>query len=196
MKKLFSDAKKEYNSVEIPPELGKIIEHALNEKRNTKSVAYSLIHGHAPAAACALLLIVLSIGYFAKTGSDFDTAPSETALPVVASIARTTETAQITGDAAFEEKSSATINKKENEAEGKLTELYSDDEVCSYSVFVKSSNITNYHNICKADGNEITLESLIGKNSQFNSNNSAFYFKSKDELVVICDGVENIVKLK
>lgn len=196
MRDLFLGAKKKYDSIDIPPELCSVVEDALKNEKSIYPKRQQLIFRYASVAACVLLCVMISVGYFFSSGNDLDAVPSETSTGFVLK-GRSTEAPDVKCDTAIEEASAAKSNiKPANEERAEMTELYSDDEVLSYSITFQPSNITNYYNIRQTDGEEITLESLIGEDSEFNSENSSFYFKSKNELVVICDGAKKIIKLK
>lgn len=196
MKYFLEKAKNEYNSIEIPSELNDLVESALNKGENNKHYRRPLVYRYISIAACFFLCAVICVGYFATSQNNFDTDDSETEKITVAN-ERSTDY-EITCDSAVEEASASKRNTKAvARANGsEITELYSDDEIFSYSVTAQLTNTINYHNVCRSNGEEIKIESLLGEDSKFNSSNSTFYFKSKNELVVICNGLKNYVTLK
>ncbi len=78
-------------------------------------------------------------------------------------------------------------------AHGKVSELYSDENVYSYCVTTYPSNTRNYYNIKQNDGAEIMLEDILRDVSGLE--NCEFYFKSASCIVVICDGIEKEIIL-
>lgn len=195
MKSMFDDAKKTHNSIEVPPELDFIIKNAINKEDRPTVVQKALVYRYASVAVCFLICAIIGIGYFAMSKNAGEAIPADSGIEVYSS-ERMVAAPSITNDSADAETESLKMNAQNGATEESvITELYSDDDILSYSVSDFSSDELVYHNISRVDGAEITLESLVD-DLEFNSENSVFYFKARDEIVVICDGVENIVKLK
>ena len=190
MKDRLDKAKKQYNSIEIPPELEAVVENALNKKQISRSVVRPLFYRYAAIAACILVCVLFGVRYITLPNDESAVVPTEAAVEFIPS-GKAISGPQIAYDATEE----ATATNAKN-SEVVITELYSDENIHSYLELDSNSGTTIYHNIKLVDGTEILLGELVGDESQLITDNSVFYFKSKSEIVVICDGAEHIVSIK
>jgi len=73
-------------------------------------------------------------------------------------------------------------------AYGDMKEIFSDENVFSYSVTTYPSVTTNFYNIAQVDGTDITLDALLDNSSEYED--CEFYIKNENAVVVINDGEE------
>ncbi len=215
----FEKEKLKYESIEIPQELGEKVAEAIGENSPKRSYQQHSFKRMIPVAAAAVLLLSVGMTQFynyknpGETDSDNTPVLAETTAEATPAAGNTLEDCALDKGASeeaqknsamrnvgyhnlyvqnkFDESIEECISRENNEsAYGEISEIYSDEEVLSYSVTTFPSNNVNFYNIVQSDGTDISIESLLGDNSEFNSDNCEFYIKAKNKLVVIQNGEE------
>lgn len=200
----FKKQREIYESIEIPSELESVIEDAIAKASPYSKVRRSVFVKLVPAVALVVLLTIAGNERMLRHGGpdygkfhEGETEVTEESemftermssefnlkreLPKQSNVQAT----RALGGAPAEE-----CDALLDEASGEITEIYSDDKIMSYSITEFPSGEISFYNVWKNDGTEVKIESLIGDDSVYNSDNCQFYVTSGNTLVVIKDGVE------
>ncbi len=196
MDKLYK-AKQVYNSIEIPPELNKIVESAIEESRKPVAKKVPYIKILAPVAACAAICIALGAGGLLSDVENealtIDGASvGESEISIARAMPEAYAKSSFNGETSFASDtpySTMVSERVESERQkGRKLELIYMDE--TFAVFKSVSDDTDevvYCNFRQSDGEDVTLSEL--GITQFGEN-VVFYINSKDSVTVIENGSE------
>ena len=174
MKRIF-EAKNEYNSIEIPPELGEVVLSAIdkgNEARRRKSFS---VQRFSYIAACAALFVALGV-----SGALRYKAPVSVEVGMPGAGAR-----MIVEDPSFDTPYSTMASEREREEKRKgntVEVIYIDEKFASFSVTDEDTENVRYMNVFCSDGKDVALSDL----GVFDyAEETQFYISSRDTVVIL-----------